>query len=392
MADRKLFALVSTLIGMSIILSYSLSTYTTLLFGVNEFHFVIRQTVFGLFSITIIWILAQLDPDKWLTPIGFILFLGAASLMIAMPFLPESIVPSVGGAKRWIKVAGFSLAPVEFFKIGFVYFLAWSFSRKLGYHGGMGLINEFKRFAPYALVFVVAMFIIAFVQSDLGQVVVLGLTLLFMLMFAGSSFRFFLTILSTVMMFFIFFILTAEHRILRIKSWWALAQNSVLELFPASIAEQLRVPTEVEPYQIGHSLNAIHNGGFFGAGIANGTFKLGFLSEVHTDFVLAGVAEEFGFFGVVFVVFIFMWMLQRIFKVANRTQDDAIYLFSIGIGLLLSFAFLVNAYGISGITPIKGISVPFLSYGGSAILAASIGIGMVLMASKKADMNKKGNV
>ena len=391
MADRKLFALVATLIGMSIILSYSLSTYTTLLFNVNEFHFVIRQSVFGLLSITVIWILAQLDPDKWLTPIGFILFLGAASLMIAMPFLPESIVPTVGGAKRWIKVAGFSLAPVEFFKIGFVYFLAWSFSRKLGYHGGMGLINEFKRFAPYALVFVVAMFIIAFVQSHLGQVVVLGLTLLFMLMFAGSSFRFFLAILSTVMVFFVFFIVTAEHRILRIKSWWALAQNSVLELFPASIAEQLRVPTEVEPYQIGHSLNAIHNGGFFGTGIANGTFKLGFLSEVHTDFVLAGVAEEFGFFGVAFVVFIFMWMLQRIFKVANRTHDDAIYLFSIGIGLLLSFAFLVNAYGISGITPIKGISVPFLSYGGSAVLAASIGVGMVLMASKKADMTKKGN-
>ena len=205
MADRKLFALVATLIGMSIILSYSLSTYTTLLFNVNEFHFVIRQSVFGLLSITVIWILAQLDPDKWLTPIGFILFLGAASLMIAMPFLPESIVPTVGGAKRWIKVAGFSLAPVEFFKIGFVYFLAWSFSRKLGYHGGMGLINEFKRFAPYALVFVVAMFIIAFVQSDLGQVVVLGLTLLFMLMFAGSSFRFFLAILSTVMVFFVFF-------------------------------------------------------------------------------------------------------------------------------------------------------------------------------------------
>ena len=73
--------------------------------------------------------------------------------MIAMPFLPESIVPTVGGAKRWIKVAGFSLAPVEFFKIGFVYFLAWSFSRKLGYHGGMGLINEFKRFAPLISVF-----------------------------------------------------------------------------------------------------------------------------------------------------------------------------------------------------------------------------------------------
>ncbi len=390
MADRKLFALVSTLIGISVIMSYSLSTYTTLLFGVNEFHFVIRQAIFGLLSICIIWAIAQLNPDKWLTPIGFTLFLGSAILMIAMPFLPETIVPVVGGAKRWVKVAGFSLAPVEFFKIGFVYFLAWSFSRKLGHHGNMGLLNEFKRFIPYALVFVAAMFIIAFVQSDLGQVVVLGLTLLFMLMFAGSSFRFFFSILSAVSVFFVFFIITAEHRILRIKSWWALAQNSVLELFPDSIAEQLRVPTEVEPYQIGHSLNAIHNGGFFGTGMANGTFKLGFLSEVHTDFILAGIAEEFGFFGVLFVVFIFMWMLQRIFKVANRTKNQTIYLFSLGIGLLLSFAFLVNAYGISGITPIKGISVPFLSYGGSAILAASIGVGMVLMASKKADMNKKG--
>ncbi len=389
MADKKLFALVSTLIGIGIILSYTLSTYTTLLFGVSEFHFVIRQFLFGFLAITLIWAIAQLDPDKHLTLIGFTLFFGATALMIAMPFLPESIVPIIGGAKRWIKIAGFSLAPVEFFKIGFVYFLAWSFARRLGYHDNMGLLDEFKRFAPYSLVFIAAMFIIAFVQSDLGQVVVLGLTLLFMLMLAGSSFRFFFSILSVVVLFFIFFIVTAEHRILRIKSWWALAQNSVLALLPESLAQKLRIPTEVEPYQIGHSLNAIHNGGLFGTGIASGTFKLGFLSEVHTDFILAGIAEEFGFFGVLSVVFIFLWMLKRVFTIANRTEDRIIYLFSIGIGLLLSFAFLVNAYGISGITPIKGISVPFLSYGGSAIIASSIGIGMVIMASKKSDFDKR---
>ena len=208
-----------------------------------------------------------------------------------------------------------------------------------------------------------------------------------MLIFAGSSFRFFLSILVAIFSAVILFILTAEHRILRIKSWWALAQNSVLELLPSALAERLRVPVEVEPYQIGHSLNAIHNGGLFGVGIGNGTFKLGFLSEVHTDFVLAGLAEEFGFIGVVFVVFLFLWMLQRIFKVANRSQDTTTYLFSIGIGLILAFAFLVNAYGISGITPIKGISVPFLSYGGSVMLGSSFAIGMVLMASRKAKMD-----
>jgi len=389
MADRKLFTLVSILIAVSVILSYTLSTYTTILFGVNEFYFAVRRAFFAIFGISIIWMLAQLDPDKWLKPIGFTLFIGSTLLMIAMPFLPEFLVSAVGGAKRWIKIFGFSLAPVEFFKVGFVYFLAWSFSRKLGHHDGMGLKNEMIRFSPYAVVFIGAMFIIAFIQNDLGQVVVLGLTLLFMLMFAGSSFRFFLSILLASLLFFIFFIFTAEHRLLRIKSWWALAQNSVLELFPASIAQQLRIPTEVEPYQIGHSLNAIHNGGIFGTGIASGTFKLGFLSEVHTDFILAGLAEEFGFIGVLFVVVVFMCMLQRIFKVANRSRDTSIYLFSLGIGLLLSFSFLVNAYGISGITPIKGISVPFLSYGGSALLGAAFGIGMVLMASKKVNMDKQ---
>ncbi|WP_434581044.1 FtsW/RodA/SpoVE family cell cycle protein [Sulfurimonas sp. NW15] len=386
-ADRKLFTLVSLLIGISIVLSYTLTPYTTLLFGVNEFHFAIRQTVFGLMSLIIIFMLSQLDPDRWLKPIGFTLFFGSLILMIAMPFLPENIVSEVGGAKRWIKIAGFSLAPVEFFKVGFIYFLAWSFSRKLGHHDGMGLSGEFKRFMPYAVIFLGAMFIIAFLQKDLGQVVVLGATLLFMLIFAGSSFRFFFSILGVIFGAVILFIVTAQHRILRIKSWWALAQNSVLDLLPDAIADKLRVPVEVEPYQIGHSLNAIHNGGLFGTGLANGTFKLGFLSEVHTDFVLAGLAEEFGFFGVLCVVFIFLWMIQRIFKIANRTKDTSIYLFSIGIGLILSFSFLVNAYGISGITPIKGISVPFLSYGGSAMLGAAFGVGMVLMASKKAKMN-----
>ena len=386
-ADRKLFTLVCILIGTSIILSYTLTPYTTILFGVSEFHFVIRQAIFGFLGIGIIFWLSQLDPDKWLKPIGFTLFFGSLILMVAMPFLPESVVSAVGGAKRWIKIAGFSLAPVEFFKVGFVYFLAWSFSRKLGHHANMGLSNEFKRFLPYAVVFVAAMFIIAFLQKDLGQVVVLGITLLFMLIFAGSSFRFFLTILGGIFTAILIFILTAEHRILRIKSWWSIAQNSVLELFPAALADKLRVPVEVEPYQIGNSLNAIHNGGLFGTGLADGTFKLGFLSEVHTDFVLAGLSEEFGFVGLFFVVVVFMWMLQRIFKVANRVEDTSLYLFSIGIGLTLAFSFLVNAYGISGITPIKGISVPFLSYGGSAMLGASFGVGMVLMASKKAKMD-----
>ncbi len=382
MVDRRLFVITSLLITVGIITSYSLSSYIVLHFNYNPYHFLVRQTIFGLMAIIIMWSIAQLDPKVWLHRIGLTLFLGGLIAMVAMPFLPTSLVSEVGGASRWIKLFGFSLAPVEFFKVGFVYFLAWSFSRKLGHHDSMGLWAELKRFAPYAFVFILVMFLIAIIQKDLGQVVVLAMTLLFMLFLAGSSFKFFLFLISSALLFFVFFIMTAEHRILRIRSWWSQAQDTVLTIFPDSIAASLRVESFEEPYQIGHSLNAINNGGIFGVGLGNGTFKLGFLSEVHTDFILSGIAEEFGFLGVMLVTVLFMWMIKRIFTVANRSPKSVYFLFSIGVALLLSFAFLINAYGISGLTPIKGISVPFLSYGGSAMLAAAFGVGMVLMISK----------
>ncbi len=383
MADRQLFILTALLIGISIIFSYSLSSYIVVLFGYSDFHFVIRQSAFGLLSILIMWTLAQLNPDVWLKRLGLSLFIGSFVLMLAMPFMPSSLVSEVGGAKRWIKIAGFSLAPVEFFKVGFVYFLAWSFSRKLGHHGGMGLKQEFLRIAPYLVFFVFVMALIAVMQKDLGQVVVLSMALLFMLIFAGSSGKVFITLMGTALALFLVFIFTAEHRIARIKSWWSLAQMQLEPFMPSWLISKLHVESYSEPYQISHSLNAINNGGLLGSGLANGTFKLGFLSEVHTDFVLAGIAEEFGFLGVMVVTLLFLAILQRIFKIANRSRDEKSYLFSIGIGLVTAFTFLINAFGISGITPIKGISVPFLSYGGSAMIAASMGIGMVLMASRK---------
>jgi cell division protein FtsW len=383
MPDKKLFLLTTALITIGVICSYTLSAYTVIFFEYNTFHFVIRELLIAIISLFLMWSIAQLDPDKWLHPLGLTLFWGGIFLMLVMPFLPSFLVNEVGGAKRWIKIAGFSVAPVEFFKIGFVYFLAWSFSRKLGHHGGMGVKEEFKRFLPYAGLFILVMFLIAVVQNDLGQVVVLSLTLAFMLFFAGSSFSFFLTLITGAVGFFLLFIAMAPHRIDRILSWWASAQSTILAFFPESIAKHLRIANGEEAYQIGHSMNAIHNGGLFGTGLGNGTFKLGFLSEVHTDFVLAGIAEEFGFIGVLIVTFLFIAILHRLFKIANRSQGDTEYLFSLGVGLLITFAFMINAYGISGLTPIKGISVPFLSYGGSSMLASSVGIGMVLMVSKK---------
>lgn len=380
--DKILFSLCTLGIFTGIVFSLSLPVFTTLFFDYAEYHFFIRQFVVGMIAITIMWALSQIDPDKFLIHIGFTIFLSCLLLMGVMHYLPESLVTSAGGAKRWIRFPGFSFAPVEFFKIGFVYFLAWSFARKLN-DDKKTLKEEMMLILPYIAVFILVIYLIAVMQNDLGQVIVLALTLAVMAFFAGTSLQLFmLSILGSIFVFLIA-IFSSSHRILRIKTWWATIQNMVLSLFPDKIAAVLRVDDAPEPYQISHSLNAIKHGGLFGEGIGGGMFKLGYLSEVHTDFVLAGITEEIGAIGVTFLTLVIMGIVYRIFKIASRSQNRVYYLFSLGIGLLIVFSFLMNAYGITSITPIKGISVPFISYGGSSILAISVGIGMVLMISKK---------
>jgi len=363
MIDKALLAGVIALLTLSLVMSYSLSTYTVLHFEYSDFHFFIRQGIFVFLGFMIMVFLSKLNPDKWFVPIGLSLFILFFLAMIVMQFLPASLVHAVGGAKRWIRLGSISLAPVEFFKIGFVFFIAWSFSRKLLNKNKMKFFDELKSYMPYLIVFAVAVVIIAVFQKDLGQVVVLGATLMVLFVFVGSSKKFFFSIISVVFIAFIGLIFFAPHRIARIKSWWGTVQDGILDFLPFEAVQNLRIETTKEPYQISNSLNAIHNGGLWGEGLGNGQFKLGYLSEVHTDFILAGITEELGFLGLFFVTFTILLIVFRIFKIASKVQNPMYYLFSIGIGLLIASSFILNAYGISGITPIKGIAVPFLSYG-----------------------------
>ncbi|EAU00547.1 MULTISPECIES: FtsW/RodA/SpoVE family cell cycle protein [Campylobacter] len=383
--DKIIFYLCVTLITISIIFSLSLPVFTVLFFNYEEYHFFIRQFAVGCIGVFLMWWLSRLNPDKALVWIGFGLFGLCIIAMGLMHALPASMVTDAGGARRWIRLPGFSLAPVEFFKIGFVYFLAWSFTRKID-DSKKSLKDELKLLLPYICVFLIVVYLIAVLQNDLGQVIVLALTFVTMALFAGASAKIFSIGILGAAFIMTIAIVSSEHRILRIKSWWGTIQGMVLSLLPDSVADVLRVADAPEPYQISHSLNAIKHGEFFGEGLGAGIFKLGFLSEVHTDFVLAGIAEEIGVFGILCIVAILLTLLYRIFRISARSENKVYHLFSLGIGLIISFSFLMNSYGITSITPIKGIAVPFLSYGGSSILAICIGIGMVLMVSKRANL------
>jgi cell division protein FtsW len=392
MIDRPLLAAVMALLTLSLVMSYSLSTYAVIYYGYQDFHFFVRQSVAVFIGFIIMFTLSKLNPDKWFDKIGLFLFFSFFFILIAMQFLPSTWVKEVGGAKRWVQLGSLALAPVEFFKVGFVFFLAWSFARKLLDKNKMGFLEELRMYSPYLLVFIIAVVIIAVFQKDLGQVMVLGATLMVLFLFIGSSLKFFLTILSVVFAAFVGLIFFAPHRMARIKSWWGTVQDSILSTLPFESVQNLRVETVKEPYQISNALNAIHNGGFLGQGLGNGQFKLGYLSEVHTDFILAGITEELGFLGLALVTLTLFFIVFRIFKIAAKVKDPMYYLFSIGAGLLIAFSFILNSYGISGMTPIKGIAVPFLSYGGSHILASCIAIGLVLMISKKVPRNIRGEM
>ena len=368
MIDKPLFATTILLLLIGLVMSYSLSSYIVIQNDYTQSHFFVRQLIAVSIGIFIMIGLSKLDPDRWFKPIGIVLFLFFLLILLSMPLLPETIVYSVGGAKRWINLGSISITPVEFYKVGFIMFISWSLVRTRLPKGKIPLRQEIKVFIPYVAILIISTLLIAVFQKDLGQTVVISATLIILFILVGSSFRFFSILGGIGLTGFILLIVTQPHRLKRIQEWFLSFDNKANRL---------------ESYQISNSLDAINHGGFWGQGIGNGQYKLGFLSEVHTDFVLAGMMEELGFVSIFVVVFAFLFIIFRIFKIAATVENPVYYLFAVGVALLIAFSFLINSFGISGITPIKGIAVPFLSYGGSQIIASCLSIGLVLMISKK---------
>jgi len=374
MIDKPLFGATVILLILGLIMSYSLSSYAVMKFHYNDFHFFTRQFVAVAIGIFLMVGLSRLDADRWFRPIGIFLFATFLFILLLMPFLPESLVHSIGGAKRWINLGVTSITPVEFYKVGFIMFISWSLVRTRFAYGQMLLKAEIKLFIPYVVVLLISTVLIAVFQKDLGQTVVLSATLIILFLLVGSSLRFFSLLFTIAILGLVILILSAPHRMKRIQDWFISIDT------PAN---------RLETYQISNSLDAIHHGGFWGQGLGNGQYKLGFLSEVNTDFVLAGIAEELGMVTIILITLLIFYIIYRIFKIAAKIDNPTYYLYCVGTALLITFSFLINSFGIAGITPIKGIAVPFLSYGGSQVIASSLSIGIVLMVSKKVYKEKR---
>ncbi|NPA27686.1 MAG: FtsW/RodA/SpoVE family cell cycle protein [Epsilonproteobacteria bacterium] len=384
--SNKLYFTTIVLLMLSLVLTYSMSLFSTTYFNTSKYFFLQRQFLSITIAIILLTLISRMNPYNVFKPLGFLLFFGSSLAIIAMLFLPDSVVRSVLGAKRWIKFGPISIAPTEFFKYGFIFFIAWSLDRRYKIvNSANGVLKEYIYILPYFLVFIIASGIIAVGQKDLGQVVVLFGSLLALLYLTGVSKKFFISILVLFGAGVYALIKLAPHRISRFKGWWVGIQDYI-----PFLPDSLKVNDTTIPMHITNSLNAIHNGGAIGEGLGNGQFKLGYLSEVHTDFILAGAVEEIGVIGMIVLLGLMLFLIKLIFDIANRLEERIDKFFVYGVGIVLSLEFIINAFGITGIIPIKGMAVPLLSYGGSQIIATSIAIGMVLMLSKKIKKDENG--
>jgi len=266
------------------------------------------------------------------------------------------LAPEIRGIRSWYRLGPLTLSPIEFAKIVLIILLAKYFSMR---HIEMYRIRHILLSGAYILLPIV----LIFPQPDLGQILILIALWVGILLISGIKLRHFLILV-------LFFLLIS------ILSWSFLLQDYQKErvlsfLFPG-----------IDPLGVSWSQNqakiAIGSGGIFGQGIGQGSqTQLGFLPEPQTDFIFASIAEETGLIGVSVLLSLFSILIWRIIKIAIDSQSNFSRLFASGFAILLVSQIFIHIGMNLGLLPIIGIPLPLISYGGSSLLAISIGLGIL---------------
>jgi len=267
------------------------------------------------------------------------------------------IAPDIRGVKSWYKIGPMSLDPTEFTKIVLLLLLAKYFS--------MRHLEMYRIFHIFISgVYVLLPSILIFFQPDLGSVlIILGLWL-GVLIISGIKVRHFFLLLFLFVLLFIF-------------GWNSLLKDYQKERILSFLFSEFKDPLGINWNQT-QSIIALGSGGFLGKGFQKGSqVQLGFLPEPHTDFIFAAIGEEMGFVGISLLFILFFVLIWRIFKIAFKTRSNFGKIFCLGyIFLIFSQIFVHVAVNI-GLIPVIGITLPFVSYGGSSLIALFIGIGII---------------
>ncbi|MBV7315756.1 cell division protein FtsW [Shewanella sp. NIFS-20-20] len=353
MYDRSLLCAVLCLIGFGFVMVMSASMAEAETLTGNPLHFVWRHLFYLLGCGVIAAVVLQLEMHRWqqLSPIILMVVL---FMLVAVLFVGTS----VNGATRWLSLGPIRIQVAELAKFAFVVYMAGYLVRR-----HEEIREHAKGFYKPIAVFLLFAFLLL-MQPDLGTVVVLFVSTVGLLFLAGARmFDFFVLIFGGIISFIVL-VMTAEYRMLRVMSF----RDPWKDPFGSG-------------YQLTQSLMAYGRGDWFGQGLGNSIQKLEYLPEAHTDFIFAVIGEELGFVGIVIVLIVLMFVALRAIRLGSLClqMDKAFESFlAYGIGIWFCFQTVVNIGASIGMLPTKGLTLPFISYGGSSLWVMTAAVTVLL--------------
>jgi cell division protein FtsW len=362
--DGTLMAVVAALImiGTVMVYSASISLADSPRFNVAPTHFLVRHVLSLGIALCAAMLAFQVPMQTWQRLAPW-LFAGAFALLVVV--LIPGVGKGVNGARRWIPLGLLNLQPSELMKVACVLYAANFTVRKQDY------MHQFaKGFLPMAIV-MGAIGVLLLLQPDLGAFGVIVAIAMGILFLGGVNGRLFAGISGALALVFMLVIWLSPWRRERIFAY----------LDPWSEANALG-----KAYQLSHSLIAFGRGEWFGVGLGGSVEKLHYLPEAHTDFILAVLGEELGLVGVLTVVVLYYWLVKRAFEIGRQAialERTFAGLVAQGVGLWLGVQAFINIGVATGLLPTKGLTLPLMSYGGSALLWTLVALAILLRVDRE---------
>jgi len=356
--DQGLLWTVLILLGIGLVMVYSASiaiAEADKAVGHNSSYFLVRQAIFIVISLVAGALVFNIPISWWQKMAPYLFLLGLALLVLV---LVPGIGRVVGGSRRWLSLFVINLQPSEFMKLFSAIYVADYTVRKAA------LMDSFTRgFMPMVGVMVLVGFLLL-QEPDFGAFAVIASISISILWLGGINGRIFAALVALLPVAIVGLIWSSRYRMQRVVGFmdpWADPYG--------------------KGYQLSHALIAFGRGEWFGVGLGASVEKLLYLPEAHTDFLLAVIAEELGFLGVLAVVGLFVYIVLRSFSIAKEAIENERYfaaLLSQGIGVWMGVQGIINMGVNMGVLPTKGLTLPLLSFGGSGILANCVAMGILM--------------
>lgn len=358
--DVVLLVLVVAMVLFGLLMVYSASFIFAGERTGDGFTFIKKQLLYAVMGMVALWVASRVPHQRWYQWAPVALFTVLTLLVLVMV---PGIGARVGGAQRWISLGAFRFQPAELAKIVGVMFVG----RQLVRHQRELYLFQKGVIAPVALLLPVMVLLL--LQPDFGSAALLAGTA-FVLMYVAGVRPLFLfgglfggIVAGTVL------VVTSPYRLARVMTF----------------LDPWRDPAG-KGFQVIQSMLGLHNGSLLGQGLGNGKEKLFFLPEAHNDFIFAVIGEELGFIGVAGVIMAYILFIYRGLKISwialDQRQDRFGFYLGSGISLLLGLQAFINMGVVMGLLPTKGLTLPFISYGGSALTLNLLAIGILYSISK----------